>query len=46
MGAGLSQGPTPYGDRPIVRLADHHGEEHSLWLLHTTLSLAEDEDAD
>jgi hypothetical protein len=34
-----------YADRPIVRLADHHGAEHSLWL-HTTLSLDEDEDAD
>jgi hypothetical protein len=29
-----------------VRLADDHGKEHGLSLLHTTLSLDEDEDAD
>jgi hypothetical protein len=29
--------PNPYADRPVVRLADDHGEEHSLWLLYTTL---------
>jgi hypothetical protein len=29
-----------------VRLADDHGNEHGLWLLHTILSLDQDEDAD
>ena len=29
--------PNSYADRPIVRPADDHGDEHSLWLLYTTL---------
>ncbi|HKF00300.1 MAG TPA: hypothetical protein VKG45_15390, partial [Actinomycetes bacterium] len=26
-----------HGERPTVLLADDHGEQHSLWLLHTAL---------
>src|SRR4029450_3307335 len=34
---GLSRGATKHGIRPIVRLVDDHGQEGSLWLLHTAL---------
>src|SRR4029450_7962027 len=34
---GLSRGATKHGIRPIVRLVDDHGQEWSLWLLHTAL---------